>query len=108
MAVLLHQRCFNHFSREAVARCRECARFFCRECVTEHDHRMICAVCLSKLVKPPLMRRHGFVVGVRTVQWFAALTVLWLFFYLVGKGLLAIPSSFHEGVVWEEKLLQNQ
>ena len=29
---LLYQRCFNHVLREAVARCPECLRYFCREC----------------------------------------------------------------------------
>jgi hypothetical protein len=26
---------------------------------------------------------------------------LWVFFYMVGKGLLALPASFHEGSVWK-------
>lgn len=31
-----------------MARCPECRRFFCRECVTEHDDQLLCASCLRK------------------------------------------------------------
>ena len=53
---LSQQRCFNHTSREAVARCPECGRFFCRECITEHDDRVLCAVCLGKKGKTGFIR----------------------------------------------------
>ena len=43
------QRCRNHAEREAVARCPGCGHHFCRECVTEHDDRILCAACLRKL-----------------------------------------------------------
>ena len=46
--LLAHQRCFNHATREAVARCPECHHFFCRECITEHDDRVLCTGCLKK------------------------------------------------------------
>lgn len=42
----LEQRCFHHETREAVCRCPRCRRSFCRECVTEHDDRLVCASCL--------------------------------------------------------------
>ena len=48
-SALTHQRCFHHSHREAVARCPECRQFYCRECVTEHDYRVICATCLKKI-----------------------------------------------------------
>ena len=100
MSPLLHQRCFNHSLREAAARCPECGRFFCRECVTEHDDRVICAACLRGLIKPPLTQRAGFLAVVRTVQWFAGLATVWLVFYLAGKLLVSLPDSFHEGALW--------
>ncbi|MCI0613826.1 rhomboid family protein, partial [bacterium] len=37
------QRCFFHSQREAVVRCPECGRYYCRECVTEHLDRLLCA-----------------------------------------------------------------
>ena len=51
MQNLAHQRCFNHAVREAVARCPECGQCFCRECITEHDDRVVCAACLKKLTR---------------------------------------------------------
>src|SRR5438132_254763 len=57
MEILARQRCLNHLNREAVARCPECKRFFCRECVTEHEDRLICAACLKKLAKATARRR---------------------------------------------------
>ena len=47
--ILRHQRCYHHHGREAVVRCPECGRFYCRECVTEHDDRMLCSRCLEQI-----------------------------------------------------------
>ena len=105
MRSLIHQRCFNHSQREAAARCPECAQYFCRECITEHDDRVICATCLKKIAKVPLTQRSGFVGVVRAVQLAAGLAVLVLFFYLLGQSLLAMPSSFHDGTVWKPDFL---
>ena len=40
---LLDQRCLNHSLREAAVQCPSCKRFFCRECITEHDDRVLLA-----------------------------------------------------------------
>src|SRR5438094_791850 len=101
MQTLAHQRCFNHATREAVARCPECRRFFCRECVTEHDDRVICAACLKKLAHVPLLRRPVFTAVMRSAQAALGLFVVWFFFYLIGTGLVSLPSSFHEGTLWQ-------
>ena len=97
---LAQERCFNHNLREAVARCRDCGRFFCRECISEYDDRMVCAYCLKKAVSGPKRRRplRGFV---RIFQIALGVMILWTSFYLLGKILLAIPSSFHEAAVTE-------
>lgn len=100
MNALLHQRCFNHSLREAAARCPACGRFYCRECVTEHEDKVICAACLRKLVKSPLIQRGWFLGGVRVGAALSGLLLAWMFFYLLGQGLLAVPSAFHEGTVW--------
>lgn len=99
MQNLLHQRCFNHGLREAVARCPECGRFFCRECVTEHDDRIICSACLKKLVQPAAARRPLLKIF-RIGQCVAGLVIAWFFFFVIGEGLLRIPASFHEGTLW--------
>jgi hypothetical protein len=100
-ATLIHQRCFNHSLREAAARCPECGHFYCRECITEHEDRVICATCLGKLVKPPLTQRATFLWLVRTAQVCAGVLTACLFFYLVGRALLSIDSSVHEGTIWK-------
>ena len=107
-AILSQQRCFNHSQREAAVRCLECGHFFCRECVTEHDDRFICAACLLKLAKPPLTQRRGFVGFVRVVECLLSVLLLWFFFYLAGEGLLSIPTSFHEGTLWRVNWLDSQ
>jgi hypothetical protein len=98
---LSQQRCFNHFQREAVARCLECRQYFCRECITEHDDRIICAACLRKLLERPVRRRRGLAGIFRLGQYLLGVMVLWFFFYLAGEKLLAVPSSFHEGTLWQ-------
>ncbi len=101
MLSIIQQRCFNHATREAVARCPECKQFFCRECVTEHDDRVVCASCLKKLTHKPLAQRFGLgrilVIG----QALFGLILAWYFFFLIGQALLELPDSFHEGTLWQ-------
>jgi hypothetical protein len=100
MKDLAAQRCFNHPHREAVACCPECGRYFCRECVVEHDDRLLCASCIAKLLAPTRAGRFRLAGLVRLGQFLFGFMVLWLFFYYVGQALLSLPSSFHEGTVW--------
>jgi hypothetical protein len=102
---LLHQKCFNHAQREAVARCPGCQRFFCRECVTEHDHQVLCAACVRQRVRLPLSQRAGFTLGLRILHCAGGLITAWLFFYLIGRLLILLPDSFHEGTLWRSSLL---
>ena len=102
MPDLAQQRCFNHPRREAVAHCLECELFFCRECVTEHEDRVICAACVRRLAqagKPDSDRLGSLAAGVLVLT---GLAVAWAGFYLCGRLLVLLPSSFHEGTVWEE------
>ena len=105
---LAEQRCFNHALREAVARCPECTHFFCRECITEHDDRVLCAACLRKLARVPLLRRRGFARCFRLAQVMVGLLAAWLFFYIIGNTLLSIPASFHEGALWQRGWLEKR
>ena len=98
---LAHQRCYNHGKREAVARCPECGRYFCRECITEHESRVVCASCLADLTGQKKKRSSSFTMAARLFQLLFGLLLVWLFFYTLGQGLLALPTSFHEGTVWE-------
>ena len=101
MADLSFQRCFNHADREAAARCPECGRFFCRECVTEHDNRVLCAACLKQLVRVPLLRRPALVAVFRVAQCAFGAVLAWFFFFVVGQTLARLPESFHENTLWK-------
>lgn len=100
MKKLADQRCFNHELREAAARCPECGRYFCRECITEHEGRVLCAGCLGRLTEPGPAGRLRFSRLIRPFQWAAGLLIIWIFFYYLGQILLALPASFHEGAAW--------
>jgi hypothetical protein len=97
-----HQRCYNHAEREAAARCPECKRFFCRECVSEHDDRVLCAACLVKRTRPGFTKRYHLRGVVVMLQAMVGLVLLWLVFYTIGRILLNIPDTFHEGAVWRD------
>jgi hypothetical protein len=88
--------------REAAARCPECGRFYCRECVTEHGGRVVCAACLKRLAAGrggPRARLRTFTGLLRSG---VAFFVLWFLFYLAGRALLLLPTSFHEGTLWRD------
>ncbi len=101
MTSLAHRRCLHHADREAVARCPECQRFFCRECISEHDERILCASCLALLLAPPAQRTQRLGSLSLLVQSALALAIIWFFFFLIGRTLLAVPASFHEGKIWQ-------
>lgn len=101
MSTLTHQRCFNHATREAVARCPECRRYFCRECVTEHEDRVLCAACLKKLARLPHTKRSALVGLLRVGQCALGVLIAWFFFFLIGEALVSLPDSFHEGTLWQ-------
>ena len=102
MSTLVHQRCFTHAQREAVARCPACQRYFCRECITEHADRVLCASCLKKLAAAPAAARSRLPALVHLAQCVLGVFVAWMFFYFAGRALLLMPSAFHEGTVWQQ------
>lgn len=101
MPQLSEVRCLNHSRREAVARCPACGRFFCRECITEHEHRVLCAACLRALAPGTETGGTGLAGLSLSAGAAAGLLLIWVLFYLAGQVLLLIPSSFHEGTGWE-------
>jgi len=103
VSTLIHQRCFNHSIREAVARCPACARHFCRECITEHEDRVLCAECTRKIIATAAARTPRRTAVLRVVQLGCALFTAWLFFYWVGQILLSLDPAFHEGTMWKER-----
>jgi hypothetical protein len=103
MPTIVQQRCLHHQSREAVARCPACGLYYCRECIVEHEGRIICASCLAKKTDPAKTGRSRWrmapvwrVAGIGT-----GLLVGWLTFYFLGRILLAVPSDFHAYELWQ-------
>jgi hypothetical protein len=100
-AVQIHaQRCARHPEREAAARCPACGGFFCRECVVEHDGRLLCAACLAKQEDAGGPRRGRRQAVRRQLALAAAVFAAGLVFYSLGSLLLSVPPDFHEGTVW--------
>lgn len=101
MQEIAQQRCFNHILREAAANCPECSRFFCRECVTEHEDRVLCAVCLARESKKVGLKRVRMEKLQHILQLAGGGLTVWIIFYYLGQMLLALPTSFHDGTIWK-------
>jgi len=97
---LAHRRCDNHAGREAAARCPQCRRFFCRECVTEHAGRVICADCLSTMASQSDSSHWSLGGLVPYLAALAGILVAWMAYYYIGQILLGMSHEFHEGQVW--------
>jgi uncharacterized paraquat-inducible protein A len=100
MEALDQKRCLHHPAREAVARCPECSHFFCRECIVEHDDRVICAQCLKKLAAKPRKTRARLAVAGHLCVAAGGFLAAWFYFFSLGRMLLLIPASFHDGTLW--------
>lgn len=102
MAAITQKKCFNHHAREAVARCPSCTRFYCRECITEHDSRMICATCLAREQEKDVAetRDWGAIIG-RSLQVIGAMLLLYIFFFVIGQILVQQSAAFHSNMIWQ-------
>ncbi len=102
---LARQRCFNHADREAVAHCLDCGHFYCRECITEHQERVICAACLRVVTK---RRRSGgwfnSMNALSALLGGAGLFILFLVFYVTALCLLSVPDMYHQDRKFSELL----
>jgi len=103
MPSLAQQRCFHHAQREAAVRCPGCRRYFCRECVTEHEHRLLCKSCLDAEARDDQQRTGAPRALRRLAQLAAAVALLWVVFFMVGHALLQVPAAFHDDApeVWD-------
>jgi hypothetical protein len=99
---LSQQKCRRHAAREAAAQCPVCGGFFCRECVTEHDDRVICSDCLLKLTGSLSPQARPLRWISRCTWGLAGFFLAWVCFYYIGQFLLSLPSDFHEGTFWTE------
>jgi hypothetical protein len=78
LTALVHQRCWHHADREAVVRCPECRRYYCRECAIEHGRQSS-----SGIARWTIFALSGFLLA-------------WMAFYYLGMALDRIPSDFFE------------
>jgi hypothetical protein len=106
MTDLTRQRCANHIAREAVARCLDCGRYFCGECVTEHGGRLLCATCIRAKTAKSARTGAVWTVLVRAGQLVLGLGLLWLVFHYAGQALISVPTAFHEGSVWKSTVIR--
>lgn len=94
---LAARRCLLHMDREAAVRCPVCHEYFCRECVTEHDNRFVCASCLRELPSKKTAPK-------RSLSWLTlpfwlcfGFSLAWFVFYVLGRLLLFVPPSVQDG-----------
>lgn len=102
MESLSEARCRYHHEREAVARCPSCEHFYCRECITEHEDRVVCARCLRLESGRKGRARFGWRRIAAFAQGVCGILLVWGAFYWVARLLIAIPVSIHEGTFWRE------
>jgi hypothetical protein len=95
------RRCVRHPTREAAARCPGCGQFFCRECVVEHDGRLLCRDCLQRDAAARQRSRRGWGAAAKIGNGVLAFVVLWLIFGTLGGILLRIPPELHDGSMWK-------
>ncbi len=103
-SALVRSRCEVHPEREAAARCAGCSVYYCRECVTEHDGRMLCTTCL-RMASGPVSEGRPRQVRVPDSVWLTlraglGLLLLWGLFAVVGVFILKMPAEFHDGSIW--------
>ncbi len=112
--------CSVYPDRPSEFRCPICKRFFCAECGTEHEGRMICSFCLDDIraaaAESPV--RKGASAKVRAIlrsvvsalviiaQLAILVLVTWSVFAFLLNRLEKLPADFHNGTVWEEGVFQ--
>lgn len=106
--------CAIHPAREAVARCPSCSAFYCRECITEHDYRMICAGCLAALLegKGEVEKKGGRAglggPAITLVQVVVGVMVVWFVCFTMAELLREMPPDLHSGSMFEDIMMEAQ
>jgi len=98
----IHQRCWNHEIREAVFRCPECSRSFCRECVTEHEGRLLCAACLKARARSPVAKPGRTRRLLPAAMFVGGLLLAWLVFFGAGAAFNLFASRLEQSA-WQSR-----
>jgi hypothetical protein len=96
----LEHRCWNHEPREAVCRCLQCGRSYCRECVTEHHGRLLCAACLRNEAQAAVAPRGKLRRLAAAGLTLAAVILAWALFFGAGESLVTIAERW-ERMSWQ-------
>lgn len=94
---LRKRKCANHESREAVARCPECRKDFCRECITEHKNKMLCTNCLREITQKKDARKRKMEIVFAMFLFFIGMLISYYFFFGLASIFSEIPDQFHNG-----------
>jgi hypothetical protein len=94
----LQQRCWNHEAREAVCRCPECGRSFCRECVTEHEARLLCAACLITVARTHRSQGAGMRRLLPAAMALVGILLAWTVFYGAGEAVILVTNRMEQTV----------
>ena len=84
------QRCWNHEGREAVCRCPQCGRSYCRECVSEHETRLLCAACLKSLAERPAPRRRSLRRAAPAALALAGVLTAWAVYFAGAEAVMTL------------------
>jgi hypothetical protein len=98
----LHQRCWNHEGREAVCLCPLCRRSFCRECVSEHESRLLCALCLQALLQAAKPRTRSMPRVAMAALALGGVLFTWIVFFSLGEALMTL-SVRSEQTLWQDR-----
>src|SRR3954471_10181065 len=100
--LLLGQRCANHELREAVCRCPQCRRSLCRECVTDHEGRLVCAACLRISTRSAAAPRRGSRHTKEIGMALAGVLLAWAMFFGAAQSLITITER-SEQAAWQDR-----
>lgn len=74
-----------------------CREYFCRECVVEHENKMTCTHCLALLSDKQSKQQFSCIrQAMHACLAVASFALCYLFFYLLGRGLVSIAHAFNE------------
>ena len=76
--------------------CPGCTRFYCRECVSEHEGRYLCTTCLKNATgdTSTVQKARTFIRPLLKLSF--AMLLLFAFFSILGDGLSKLPTLFFE------------
>jgi hypothetical protein len=78
-----------------VSLCVECRRAYCRECVVDHDGRLICAACLVRLRAPSAGGSRALQRTFSAAGMAVTLLLCWIVFYMAGRLLMTAEPEHH-------------